>query len=657
MVSPQVLDRMAVRVGLPPGSVGRLGPHDRIGAGRPPGAGKRGTGRRHRSLQPALRRRGAGPADGTGHRRLHPGADRRRGEAPRERRGTCAPRGISAAWRRIRGLRMTKLITTQQIAGARGGMVNAVLRSAVGRARFLRRLRRVLRPAAVLPLARPRSHAGPTRPRPASPPESAEGEDDWPRTGRLLPWLLAGFVAMIWLVPFNSIELDASLPDRPHARPAGSSCRGRGVDRRLRGGGPGRATYAVHLDTRRHRPVRGLRVPQRGVRRPLPQPDARARALLQEAAAARVLRLGLRDRRHRASAQRGAGVPELHVGPRRASAPWGSSSSIASSRTRSTTGRTSFCRDFEVAAIDRGGRGRHRASHRAGARRGPARGRRDAVPGVADRPGSAHAVQQSGVWRILYGLAACVLIAATFATYRKSAVLAPVAVVLTLAYFRRRELLKLAPLGMVLVVMVSVLSPGAAQVDRGPVRATGRAGLCRRSAIAPPTMTPSVPTSGPTCLRPRLGELQPRDLPDTRLRDSPPDARDGRAGPGGLPADGPVGDPQRAKDDRGTRSSLGAGSAGGSSGGRGLPRRSRRCSTCSRSRTPPTSFSTRPAWWRWSSFRVKRRRRRPKTPPWRAPGRGGAGPPRRRPPAVRPPRAQRSLSRRELRRAEAATHV
>ena len=41
--------------------------------------------------------------------------------------------------------------------------------------------------------------------------------------------------------------------------------------------------------------------------------------------------------------------------------------------------------------------------------------------------------------------------------------LAPVAVVLTLAYFRRRELLKLAPLGMVLVVMVSVLSPGAVQ--------------------------------------------------------------------------------------------------------------------------------------------------------------------------------------------------
>ena len=48
-----------------------------------------------------------------------------------------------------------------------------------------------------------------------------------------------------------------------------------------------------------------------------------------------------------------------------------------------------------------------------------------------------------------------------FATYRKSALLAPVAVVLTIAYFRRRDLLKLAPLGMVLMIVVSALSPGA----------------------------------------------------------------------------------------------------------------------------------------------------------------------------------------------------
>jgi O-antigen ligase len=63
--------------------------------------------------------------------------------------------------------------------------------------------------------------------------------------------------------------------------------------------------------------------------------------------------------------------------------------------------------------------------------------------------------------RILYALAICVLVAAMFATYRKSALIAPVSVILTLLYFRRRELLKLAPLGMVLLIIVSSISPGA----------------------------------------------------------------------------------------------------------------------------------------------------------------------------------------------------
>jgi hypothetical protein len=63
--------------------------------------------------------------------------------------------------------------------------------------------------------------------------------------------------------------------------------------------------------------------------------------------------------------------------------------------------------------------------------------------------------------RILYGLAACVVVAGVLATNRKSAIVAPVAVVLTLAYFRRRELLRLAPLGVVLVIVVVALSPGA----------------------------------------------------------------------------------------------------------------------------------------------------------------------------------------------------
>jgi hypothetical protein len=44
--------------------------------------------------------------------------------------------------------------------------------------------------------------------------------DDWPHTKRVLPWALAGFMAMLFLVPFDAIDLPISLPlnsslDRP----------------------------------------------------------------------------------------------------------------------------------------------------------------------------------------------------------------------------------------------------------------------------------------------------------------------------------------------------------------------------------------------------------------------------------------------------------
>lgn len=63
--------------------------------------------------------------------------------------------------------------------------------------------------------------------------------------------------------------------------------------------------------------------------------------------------------------------------------------------------------------------------------------------------------------RALYGLAACALLAAIVATNRKSALLAPAAVFVTLACFRPRELVRLAPLGVAMLALVSALSPGA----------------------------------------------------------------------------------------------------------------------------------------------------------------------------------------------------
>jgi hypothetical protein len=63
--------------------------------------------------------------------------------------------------------------------------------------------------------------------------------------------------------------------------------------------------------------------------------------------------------------------------------------------------------------------------------------------------------------RIWYGLAACILLGAAISTYRKSALMAPLAIILTLAYYQRGQLLRLAPLALVSFVVVHVISPGA----------------------------------------------------------------------------------------------------------------------------------------------------------------------------------------------------
>lgn len=68
---------------------------------------------------------------------------------------------------------------------------------------------------------------------------------------------------------------------------------------------------------------------------------------------------------------------------------------------------------------------------------------------------------ERGSERLLYGLAICIVFGAMVSTYRKSALLAPVAICVVLAYFRRRELLRLAPLGVVVLVALPILAPSA----------------------------------------------------------------------------------------------------------------------------------------------------------------------------------------------------
>lgn len=65
--------------------------------------------------------------------------------------------------------------------------------------------------------ARPLVQKAPAQARPGAPapaPAAAPPQkgDAWPRTRRPLPWLLAGFLTMVWLIPFDSIRLGPALP-------------------------------------------------------------------------------------------------------------------------------------------------------------------------------------------------------------------------------------------------------------------------------------------------------------------------------------------------------------------------------------------------------------------------------------------------------------
>jgi O-Antigen ligase len=44
---------------------------------------------------------------------------------------------------------------------------------------------------------------------------SSAGSDLWPRTSRLLPWSIAAFLAMLFLFPFDSTTITGAKPDRP----------------------------------------------------------------------------------------------------------------------------------------------------------------------------------------------------------------------------------------------------------------------------------------------------------------------------------------------------------------------------------------------------------------------------------------------------------
>ena len=132
---------------------------------------------------------------------------------------------------RKEGTPATAVVHLTQLGAARGGPVDATAPWKIAALTFVGRLRGLLwsgradrRGSARLEKGveadrrgsgRGRGRVHPSAQRAAArndPDRDRPRRDDWPHTTRLLPWMIAGFIAMLWLVPFNGVLLNASLP-------------------------------------------------------------------------------------------------------------------------------------------------------------------------------------------------------------------------------------------------------------------------------------------------------------------------------------------------------------------------------------------------------------------------------------------------------------
>lgn len=354
------------------------------------------------------------------------------------------------------GFAEEETVRVRQLGDARGGVINAGVPKAVAVITFL--VAFVLSFGSLSWLVRRRRQVAGTLPR--RPPEDAGPGDDWPRTTRLLPWMLAGFIAVLWLIPFNDIELTAKLPiDLKFDRLVLPFVAATWVVALAAGG---RAAPRLRL-TWIHAAVGAFALC----------------AFLSVILNARDLNQALEIDRSLKALPLLISYMSLFLIAASAVRRSEVRAFLVYSLILSTICATGIIWEYrfqynwfydwsdkllpgfftvgEAAsdAIDDGGRRLVR---------GPARLPLEAVAMLSMAlPIALVGLTQAKRWggRILYGLAACLLMAAMLATYRKSALLAPLSVVLTLAYFRRRELLKLAPLALVLLVVVHILAPGS----------------------------------------------------------------------------------------------------------------------------------------------------------------------------------------------------
>lgn len=286
--------------------------------------------------------------------------------------------------------------------------------------------------------------------------------DDWPRTTRRLPWMVAAFLALLWLVPFNTIQLHASLPfDLKLDRIVLPVLVGAWIATVVAGRRDTRPfVTSVHIAVGVFLAAAflSLVVNAHELNHNLEFPLAMKKMVLLGSYGCFFLLV--------ASVVRRSEVPaflRLTLGL----AVLCALGSVWEYRTHSnlfyslSSGLLPHGL-FTAAPLDSG------QVDEIGRRltRGPAEHPLEltAMVSMALPIALVGLLRNEGRTRrrsILYAVAACLLFAAALSTYRKSALLAPLSVGATLAYFRRAELMRLAPLGAVAAAVVHVLSPGA----------------------------------------------------------------------------------------------------------------------------------------------------------------------------------------------------
>jgi O-antigen ligase/polysaccharide polymerase Wzy-like membrane protein len=397
--------------------------------------------------------------------------------AEAEALGTAAVDGLRDYLRDLaarQGFKEAEPVRLRQLGLSRGAVVNSQAPLAIFVITFMTafaataclllgliflRVRRMAAPGN----AAAHANASATAPMPARPAgrrRVAAVADDWPHTNRLFPWLLAVFVAVLWLIPFNEIQLNVSLPiDLKFDRLVLPFVAGAFLLALVAGsrGGPRLRLTWIHGTVGAFVLIAFLSVVF----------DARYLNQSLELDQS-IKRLPLMISYVSLFVMAAAGIRRTEV---RAFLKYMLVLSVICAAGVIWEYRFKYNPFYDLSrkllpGIFSVGAAESSAVDDIGRRvvRGPAGVPLETVAMLSMAlPIALVGLMHAKVWsrRILYCFGACLLLAACFATYRKSALLAPVSVILTLAYFRRRELLKLAPLALVLVVVIHVLSPGA----------------------------------------------------------------------------------------------------------------------------------------------------------------------------------------------------